>query len=136
MKILRFRLVSQTKNIVREGFIEKVKKWYRQLWIPKRVQWRPVYAFAISLLVLFSLSYPLFITQTQNIDSQNQTSNTDLNTSVQQVATGHDEVMLRFVFIDEQANSVAVAGDFNNWEPVELDKKNLNGKTVWTGSGA
>jgi hypothetical protein len=114
------------------SFTDKIKRWYQQLWVPKEVQWRPVYGFVFALLVLFSLSYPLFITQTES--SSNQEANLqNLNSSVQQVSSSSDEVMLRFIYIDEKANSVAVAGDFNNWEPVELSKQNVNGEQVWTG---
>ncbi len=119
-------------DVATDGFLEKVKSWYRQLWVPQQVQWRPVYAFALAFLVLISLSYPLMMTQNQ-IATTDQSSVQNVNQSIQQVSSGAEEVMLRFVYIDEKANSVAVAGDFNNWEPVELEKKTLNGETVWTG---
>lgn len=124
--------IEQQEQTAADGLFERAKSWYRQLWIPQQVQWRPVYAFVLALFVLVSLSYPLIMSQNQ-IAKTDQANPQNLNQSVQQVSSGSDEVMLRFVYIDEEANSVAVAGDFNNWEPVELDKKNLNGKTVWTG---
>lgn len=130
-----YRIEQKEKSNASEGIFEALKSWYRQLWVPQQVQWRPAYGFVMVLLVLVSLSYPLILTQgelgRQPVSETEQAQN--MNNSVQQVSAGPDEVMLRFVYIDETANSVAVAGDFNNWEPTELTKQNLNGKTVWTG---
>lgn len=126
------RIEQKERDVATDGFVERVKSWYRQLWIPQQVQWRPVYALALAFLVLISLSYPLMMTQNQ-ILTADQPSEQSISQSVQQVSSGPEEVMLRFVYIDNNAHSIAVAGDFNNWEPVELDKKMLNGETVWTG---
>jgi len=128
------RIEQKQGSSASEGIFEVLKSWYRQLWIPQQVQWRPAYGFVMVLLVLVSLSYPLVLTQGelgQQPASENQQVQ-NLNNSVQQVSAGSDEVMLRFVYIDENANSVAVAGDFNNWEPTELTRQSINGKTVWT----
>lgn len=127
------RIEAQETDTAVVGFTDKIKKWYRQLWVPKEVQWRPAYGFVFALLVLFSLSYPLYLAQTPDADSQNQENIQNLDESVQQVAAGPEEVMIRFVFIDENANSVSVAGDFSSWEPIRLSKENVNGEDVWTG---
>ncbi|GAA5520816.1 hypothetical protein LQ318_03690 [Aliifodinibius salicampi] len=117
------------------GLLERLKAWYRDLWVPREIQWRPVYAFAVAMLILLSLSYPLYMVQNMERSSETLASEeiTNLNDSVQQVASEGDEVMLRFVYIDEEANSVAVAGDFSDWEPVEMTKQEVNGEQVWTG---
>lgn len=129
------KIEQKEQSTASESIIKKLKSWYRQLWVPQQVIWRPAYGFVIALLVLVSLGYPLILTRgevNRKIASENpQIQN--LNNSVQQVSSGPEEVMLRFVYIDENANSVAVAGDFNNWEPTELTQQNVNGKTVWTG---
>jgi len=129
------KIEQKEQSSASESIIQKLKSWYQKLWIPQQVQWRPAYGFVMALLVLFSLSYPLVLTQVEiGAEETTETQQVqNLNDSVQQVSTGSEEVMLRFVYIDEQANSVAVAGDFNNWEPTELTKQNVNGKTVWTG---
>lgn len=47
---------------------------------------------------------------------------------------GAPQVWTRFVYSDEQATSVAVAGDFNDWEPQPLVPRTLaDGRMVWTG---
>lgn len=117
--------------------LQQLESWFHHLWIPQQVQWRPVYAFVIGTVVLTALAFPLYFTQqtetrhAPGAASYDRTDNVD--SSVQQVSSGDDEVMLRFVYIDENANSVAVAGDFTDWEPVEMTKQEINGKQVWTG---
>lgn len=127
--------VEQKAGSNSHGLLEQVKAWYRDLWVPREMQWRPAYAFGVAMLVLFSLSYPLYMVQNMESSSETFAANepTNLNDSVQQVASEGDEVMLRFVYIDEEANSVAVAGDFSDWEPVEMTKQEVNGEQVWTG---
>ena len=116
------------------GLLEKIKLWSQNLWTPRTVQWRPAYAFVFALILLVSLSYPLYVTQSgDGFETQDIEQAQNMNRSVQQVSAETGEVMLRFVYIDEKANSVAVAGDFTNWKPVELTRQNVNGKTVWTG---
>lgn len=40
---------------------------------------------------------------------------------------------MRFAYVSDEASSVAVAGDFTDWEPVALDAHTVDGKTVWSG---
>lgn len=118
------------------GVTGRLQAWYRSLWIPKQIQWRPVYAFAIAVILLFSLGYPLYMVQDMgNKRPLASAENTGLNDSVQQVSSegGGEEVILRFFYIDEEAQSVSVAGDFNDWEPAELTRQEVNGEQVWTG---
>ena len=42
-------------------------------------------------------------------------------------------VYVQFVFADRNANSVAVSGDFNNWQPEGVLLRDLDGDGVWTG---
>lgn len=42
-------------------------------------------------------------------------------------------VWIRFLYTNSNADSVAVAGDFSQWEPVALSPRTVNGETVWTG---
>jgi hypothetical protein len=115
------------------GIIPRLKGRFQELWEPKKVQWRPVYSMAVAVLVIFTFMYPLFITETTQQPVKQAANMQDMDQSVQQVSTGAGEVMLRFVYIDDEANSVAVAGDFSNWEPIELTKQQVNGEQVWSG---
>ncbi|HKK46812.1 MAG TPA: glycogen-binding domain-containing protein [Balneolaceae bacterium] len=127
--------IEQTQEAPnKEHIFDKIREWYRQLWVPKQIQWRPAYAFIVALLVMVSLSYPLYLGQSGKMQQTSQnTTQTKMGDSVQEVSARVDQVMLRFVYIDGDANSVAVAGDFSNWKPVQLDKHMVNGKEVWTG---
>lgn len=42
-------------------------------------------------------------------------------------------VSTRFVFLEEHAATVAVAGDFTQWDPVPLRREELDGRVVWSG---
>jgi 1,4-alpha-glucan branching enzyme len=53
--------------------------------------------------------------------------------SVQLVSEQESEVWIRFVYFDENAESIAVAGDFSDWDPVNLSREIINDKIVWTG---
>lgn len=129
------RIERHEHDTASTGIIDKIREWYKQLWTPRQVQWRPAYAFVLALLVMFSLSYPLVLTRQEGgrTPQSRQGRVQNLQNSVQQVSAEAGKVMLRFVYIDDKAKSVAVAGDFNNWEPVELSRQKVNGETVWTG---
>jgi len=50
-----------------------------------------------------------------------------------QVSSNGQTVWVRFLYPNSEADSVAVAGDFSQWEPVALSPRTVDGKTVWTG---
>ncbi len=127
------RIEQQQESPAGGGLFEKLEAWYRQLWIPQQVQWRPAYSFAVALLLIVSLSYPLYLTQLEDQSPQQAAGLENMESSVEQVSAEDGEVMLRFVYIDENASSVAVAGDFSDWEPIELTSQNINGEQIWTG---
>lgn len=116
-----------------DAFIPNLKAWFQELWEPKQVQWRPAYSMVVAVLVIFAFMYPLFITETTQQPVKQAANMQDMDQSVQQISAGAGEVMLRFVYIDDEANSVAVAGDFSDWEPIELTKQQVNGEQVWSG---
>ena len=114
----------------RQPVFETIKQWFEQLLSPRQVQLRPVYGLAAIILLVASLSFPLYLVQSE--DSGGVTGNIP-DTSIQQVSSTSNQVWLRFVYIDEKAESMAVAGDFSNWEPIPLTKQMVNGEQVWTG---
>ncbi|HEX6982119.1 MAG TPA: hypothetical protein VF181_05115 [Balneolaceae bacterium] len=119
-------IAQKEEKAVRES---TVWNWLKKLWAPQPLQWRPVYAVATVLLIIGFLSYSPFKKQ----DKAQFLQIANLENSVQQVSSTATEVMLRFIYFDEKAESVAVAGDFSNWEPIELSKQVVNGKKIWTG---
>lgn len=45
---------------------------------------------------------------------------------------GETAVWVRFTYLEPEAHSVAVAGDFSNWEPIPLREHRMDDKQVWT----
>ena len=99
---------------------------------PRPLTWRPVYA----LPVLAALAAVYFLTG-DPAQPAPESGSTAVETTETRTASAHqvDEgpVLVRFMYVDEDAESVAVAGDFNHWEPVSLTPKEADGRTVWTG---
>lgn len=54
-------------------------------------------------------------------------------TSTQLIAQEESMIWIRFVYFDEDAESIEIAGDFSDWQPVELNREYTGGKQVWTG---
>ncbi|MDZ7693350.1 MAG: hypothetical protein U5K69_19910 [Balneolaceae bacterium] len=103
--------------------------WLGWLWQPQQVEWKPAYAVVLVLLTTVVLALPLY-NGGELVVTPQQSS---MEQSVQTVSETPAEVWLRFVYIDENAKSVAVAGDFSNWEPVSLTRQEFNGQQIWTG---
>lgn len=99
------------------------------LFKPKNMVIRPVYAMAAILLLSFGLGY-MFLNQSEQ---EMLVSSYDEQTSAQLVSETESEVWIRFVYLDEDAESIEVAGDFSNWEPVALSREFVGEKQVWTG---
>ncbi|MGM0506521.1 MAG: hypothetical protein ACQER4_04975 [Bacteroidota bacterium] len=53
--------------------------------------------------------------------------------ATQVVAEEAESVWIRFVFIDPDAEQLAVAGDFTEWEPMTLTREQVGDRQVWTG---
>lgn len=127
------RIQELELNTEEETISGKIHQWFEQLFRPQQIIWRPAYGLVMVLLVLFALGYPLFMMDSEVSNIPEQSTTQSVGESVQQVSTGAEEVMLRFVYFDDNANSVSVAGDFSDWEPIELSKQTVNGEEVWTG---
>jgi len=116
-------------------------RWWTTLTDPIPLRVRPVSAAATALLVgivlVGVLNWPVVPTG-QPDSSAGPTATTSSETAtVQQTASpvsaDGQTVWVRFLYPNSEADSVAVAGDFNQWEPVALSPHTVDGKTVWTG---
>ncbi len=108
---------------------EEVKSWIQSLWKPKQIHLRPVYGAVAAMILVIAIVMPFYFTDNRELPPVNN----NMQESIQQVAQSQSQVWVRFVYIDENAQSIEVAGDFNGWEPVPLDKQEVNGEQVWTG---
>jgi len=111
------------------SLLEEIKSWIKGLWMPREIHLRPVYGVAAAMVLAIFILMPLNFDASQEVSQVNSTP----QESVQQVAHSQDQVWVRFVYIDEKAQSIEVAGDFNGWKPISLDKQEVNGEQVWTG---
>lgn len=99
------------------------------LFKPKKVAIRPVYAMAAILLLSFGFGYMVLNESEQAMP----VSAYEMDTSAQLVSETESVVWIRFVYLDEDAESIEVAGDFSNWDPVPLSREYVGDKHVWTG---
>lgn len=111
--------------------IQTIKEWIQSLWIPKTINIRPVYGMAMGVVLLIAVTIPFYAGSGPQVEELNNTT----EGTVQQASSNveKEQVWVRFVYIDENAESIEVAGDFNGWEPIALDKQEVNGEQVWTG---
>ena len=122
-----------SENVMRELSGEKktssAKENSASIFQPIQYSIRPVYAFAAVLLLAFSFGFLLL-----DREFSPEVAQTDqLESSVQMVSESESEIWIRFVYFDDAAEEVAVAGDFSNWNPIELTQEEIDGKRVWTG---
>lgn len=120
----------ESVQVAEPGLIEKVKGWVSALFEPREIRLRPAFAMAMMLLIAVLVGLPYYTDQP--VDDQVATNNID-SPSIEQVSDNGEQVWTRFVYIDKEAESVSVAGDFSDWNPIELTKQSLNGQQVWTG---
>lgn len=117
--------ISSDENVEVKNSSKKVLSFFE----PRKVMLRPVYAAAAVILLMFSFGYFLL----NEPEKAEMVSAIDEDRSVQLVSDRESEVWIRFVYFDEEAETMAVAGDFSDWDPVELSKEVINDKVVWTG---
>lgn len=104
----------------------------KSLWQPREIALRPVYAIC-SLLVVIALAGAPYFYGSYGPDNLQQEGVESGQFAQAAAGIQAEQVWTRFVYLDENAESVAVAGDFSDWEPVELSRETLNGEQVWTG---
>jgi len=90
------------------------------LWAPRPV--RPI-AIAAAAAVAFLLAFPVARLMQERAST----------TTTAATETAQEPVLVQFVFSAPGARSVAVAGDFNGWEPDAFLLRDDDGDGVWTG---
>lgn len=87
---------------------QRVREW---LWAPRPVfiHWRPAYAFAVMLAVVFASTFAPTLRSPSPVEKQ---------------------VLVQFRFDAPQATRVALAGNFTNWQPSVQLTRSAGG--VWT----
>lgn len=114
------------------GWLERVR---RELVRPRTLVWRPVHALAgaavAAAVALLVVGLP---TGDAAREGRERLAEAGPAEEVEAAAPWEAEsVLVRFVFEDQGAESVAVAGDFSRWEPVPLARRWSEGRLIWTG---
>lgn len=120
--------------------IEQMRTWWTLVTRPVALTVRPVSATLVTLLagmVLMTLilwngdTAPPGASSTDPVPSASSERSASVRTAS---SVPRDETAwIRFTYTNSEADSVAVAGDFSQWEPIPLSPRNVNGKVVWTG---
>lgn len=113
---------------------------WNELTRPRTLVWRPAYAVATVAAAALALALALGPLRAGFGGAEDRAAGVapdDRPAEVGSLASAQgaaaDEVLVRFVFADGGAESVAVAGDFSRWEPIPLRRRDSNGRTLWTG---
>lgn len=96
----------------------------------RQISVNPVWAAAAIIIISFGFGFLLLNQDTGQNDFM---SVDDYQTSTQVVSESESEIWIRFVYIDDEAESIEVAGDFSDWDPVALSREYVGDKQVWTG---
>jgi len=115
----------------------QLRGWWAVLTDPASLRVRPVSAVVTALLVGI-VAWTLWpAVPTPGPPTSPSATASSESAAVQrtatQVSSNGKTVWVRFLYPDSAADSVAVAGDFSQWEPVPLSPRTVDGKTVWTG---
>jgi hypothetical protein len=118
---------------------DRLQAWWQAVTTPVPLTFRPLPTAVAALLVgvvawgLWPMTAPR---PGSGASTASSTQTTKTSPSVQTTASAASQqgtVWIRFMYTNNTADSVAVAGDFSQWTPVPLSPRTVNGETVWTG---
>jgi hypothetical protein len=121
--------------------VARLRDWLRPLTVPLTFTLRPVVAMLIAAALGVLTWQALSPAGPTEIDATGA-SGTSLTTGPATTPNGPQAaavsdngsvVWMRFVYSASDAESVAVAGDFSQWEPIPLSPRTVRGQIIWTG---
>lgn len=123
------QLEEQPQEVEQTAYVPDILSWLQSIFTPRNYQLSPaLIGFAVTLVILIpALSLYLDQPGTDAIIQNNE------EVTTQTVSDSQELVWVRFIYVDENANEIAIAGDFNDWQPYKLTEQQVNGKDVWTG---
>jgi len=120
---------AENISLEKTPVFERLKRIVEQALAPQNVTIKPVWI-AITAIIVMAAFY--YLPEVQTMDHL-QVAQAEEYRSPQLVAYEDETVWVRFVYFDEEAENVSVAGDFSDWEPVELSRELTGGQHIWTG---
>ena len=117
------------------SFSEQVQRWWTTVTTPVALEVRPLTT-AMAALLLGVVAWIAWPPATPHGPQPASSPPMTSSTSVQEASkssTQQGTVWIRFMYTNNTADSVAVAGDFSQWDLVPLSPRTVNGETVWTG---
>ncbi len=118
-----------------DSLLQTINGWFA----PREYTFRPalVYVIPAVLLIVYAGMFKGGHNSTGiNADRVGMDTDTGASSEIKYASEGQsssEEVWIRFVYIDEDAEQVSVAGNFSDWDPVEMSSQIMNGKKVWSG---
>lgn len=113
-----------------------LERWWRALTRPLiTIPVRPISTVAVLVIgiAVAWLVWPSTLSKAPTSAPDQTRTKTSTQTTVATANQQAETVWTRFVYMTDDASSVAVAGDFSQWEPIPLSPRTVNDKTVWTG---
>lgn len=123
-----YQLENESATVESVSYLELLKERVSSWFQPREFSLQPAFVYALPIVLLAGF---LFL---MDIPAESETVTE--TTSEMEFASADDveeKVWIRFVYIDESAEQLAVAGNFSDWEPIEMDSQMMDGKKVWTG---
>lgn len=123
-----YQLENESATVESVSYLELLKERVSSWFQPREFSLQPAFVYALPIVLLAGF---LFL-----MDTPAESETVTETTSEMEFASADDveeKVWIRFVYIDESAEQLAVAGNFSDWEPIEMDSQMMDGKKVWTG---
>jgi len=108
--------------------LQVINGWFQ----PREYSFRPALVYIVPAVLLIAYTGFFKGTDTQMVFNSTTEYPAEVN-FVSEEEQNREEVWIRFVYIDDDAEEVSVAGNFSEWEPVEMSSQMMNGKKVWSG---
>jgi hypothetical protein len=118
---------------------DRLRAWWQAITTPVTLDVRPLPTAVAALLVgmvawiLWPMTAPGPRPGPPSASTPQPTKTSPSVQTTSAASSPQGTVWIRFMYTNNAADSVAVAGDFSQWTPVPLSPRTVNGETVWTG---
>ena len=122
-------VVAVAREQSRPAWTERLSELLDVLVAPRPVMLRPAYALAAVLVLGVAV---VVLADAPSAPQEFAADSAERGPLQQAADVTSEEVLVRFVYMSTGASSVAVAGDFNDWEPQPMRPRTVSGHRVWS----